>query len=137
MPVAGHGDFTSGERPQFGHLAGLKSLLPELAGMVRGFPVALLLVVVACLRCCYIDFRAMAFTLPDVDIVLPVAVAASSERQIRTALSSVRVGSARSLWRVFSSLTPITMRSRNVSLEIATRRSLHGEQDAACRAPAT
>ena len=51
LPVAGHGDFTSGERPQFEHLAGLKSLLPEMAGMVRGFPVALLLiVVVACLR---------------------------------------------------------------------------------------
>ena len=67
----------------------------------------------------------MAFTLPDVGIALPVTVAATSERQIRTASASVSLGSAKSLWRVSSSLTPITILSRNVSLEIAMSRSLH------------
>ena len=64
-------------------------------------------------------------------VVLPVTVAASCERQIRTASASVSLGSARNLWRVSSSLTPITIRSRNVSLEIAMSRSLYGEQAAA------
>ena len=72
----------------------------------------------------------MTFTLLDVGIVLPVTVAASSERQIWTASASVRLGSAKSLWRVSSSLTPIAIRSRNASLKIAMSRSLHGEQAA-------